>query len=121
MKVAADAPLLPFSVLHFLGSDNSRRAPTYQAIVRNFANLQHPIVYTVNKDRKQKEHNYSTLIRARARNALPRPLEFRPVWWLHIPLNRETDAVDGFPDLEVTVILRNLTAVIQQRGSRVRG
>ena len=65
------------------------------------------------------EHNFVTLIRARARCTLPMTLEFHPVAWLHIPIC--LDAVDEFTDWDETVILRILTAVVQGLGGRRRG
>ena len=53
LKVAANAHAN--SILQFVSSDNSRRAPTYQAISHNFANLQRPMAYTIIKDRTQEE------------------------------------------------------------------
>ena len=103
LKVAANTPI--FTIVQLVSSGNSRRAHTYQSIVRNFANLRPPMAYTVIKGRKQVEHNYSTVIRARARCALSMPLEHHPVWWLHIPLDPETGAVDNFPEWGVTAIL----------------
>ena len=76
-----------------MSTDNSQRAPT-------FGNLRPPMAYTIIKDKTQVEHNYSTLIEARARCALPMPLELHPLVWLHIPRCPETGAVDNFPEWE---------------------
>ena len=112
LKVAASTPTL--SLLHFVSTDNSQRPPTYQALVRKFANLQTSMTYTVIKDEKQIEHNYSTLIEARARCALPMSLDFYPVVWLHIPLCPETGAVDNFLEWYEAAILRILSVAVQR-------
>ena len=116
LKVAANA--LAYSILKFVSSDNSRRAPTYQTIVLSFANLRPPTAYTIIKDRKQVEHFYSTLIRARARYALPLPLEIHPIWWLHIPLNPETGAVNDFPGWDIADPNNSDTTARRQRSTQ---
>ena len=88
LRAAANAPTL--SILHFVISDGSQRGPTYQRAASSFASLRPPMAYTINKDRKQVEHNFVSFIRARARCALPMQMEFHPVAWLHIPINPET-------------------------------
>ena len=79
------------------------------------------MAYTVIKDRRQVEHSFVTIIRARARCALPMPLEFHPVAWLHVPINPHTGAVDSFADGDERVIQRILTTIVQKLGGRKRG
>ena len=62
LKVVASTATL--SLLHFVLTDSSQRAPTYPAKVCNFANLRPPMAYTTIKDKKQVEYNYVALIRA---------------------------------------------------------
>ena len=77
LRVAASTST--FSLMYFVTPDSFQRAPTYQALVRNFANLRPPMAHTIIKDNRQIEHNFVTLVRARARCTLPMPLEFHPV------------------------------------------
>ena len=119
LKVAANASA--YSFLQFVGSGKLRWTLTCQAVVHNFGNLRHPMAYTIIKDRKQVEHNYATLIHACACCALPLPLEFHLIWWLHIPLNPETGALNDFPGWDVPVILRILTTTIPRLVGRVHG
>ena len=77
LRVAASAPAL--SILHFVTSDGSQRGPTYQPVVRNFASLRPPMAYTIIKDKKRVEYDFTSIIRARALCALPMPIEFHPV------------------------------------------
>ena len=116
---AANTPTL--SVLHFVKSDYAQLQPTYHVVARNFPNLRPPMAYTIIKDKKQVEHNFVTLIRARARCALPMPLEFHPVAWLRIPIRPDTGAVNQFPDWNETAIPWILTAIVQRLGGRRRG
>ena len=106
------------SLLQFVKSDDTQRLHKYHAVVRNFANLRPHMACTVIKDKKQVKHNFVSLIRARARCALPLPLEFHQVAWLHIPIRADTGEVDQFPDWDETVILRILTAVVQRLAGR---
>ena len=102
-------------------SDGSQQDPTYHRAVASFASLRPPMAYTINKDKKQVEHNFTSIIRARARCALPMPMEFHPIAWLHIPLNPVTGAADSFTDWNAEVILRILATVVQRLGGRTRG
>ena len=119
LRAAANAPTL--SILHFVISDGSQRSPTYQRAVSSFASLRPPMAYTIIKDRKQVEHNFVSITRARARCALPMPMEFQPVAWLNIPINPETGAALLFADWNAEVILRVLATIVQRLGGRERG
>ena len=119
LRAAANAPTL--SILHFVISDGSQRGPTYQRAVSSFAFLRPPMAYTIIKDRKQVEHNFVSIIRARARCALPMPMEFHPVAWLHIPINPESGPVLSFADWNAEVVLRVLATIVQRLGGRERG
>ena len=77
IRVAAKAPTL--SILHFVDPEDDARQPDFQMLVRNFANFRPPMAYTIIKDKKQVEYNFSALIRARARCAVPMSLELHPV------------------------------------------
>ena len=102
-------------------SDGSQRGPTYQRAVSSFASLRPPLAYTIIKDKKQVEHNFASIIRARARCALSMPMEFHPIAWLHIPLNPETGAADSFANWNAEVVLRVLATIVQRLGGRKRG
>ena len=119
LRVAANAPTL--SILYFVTSDGSQRGPTYQRAVSSFASLRRPMAYTIIKDKKQVEYNFASIIRARARCALPMPMEFHPIAWLHIPLDPETGAADSFANWNAEVVLRVLTTIVQRLGGRKRG
>ena len=119
LRVAVNAPAL--SILHFVTSDGSQRGPTYQTAVRKFACLRPPMAYTIIKDKKQVEYNFTAIIRARARCALPMPMEFHPVAWLHVPLDPETGAADSFAGWNAEVVLRVLATIVQRLGGRKRG
>ena len=119
LRVAANAPSL--SILHFVISDGSQRGPTYQRAVSSFASLRPPLAYTIIKDKKQVEHNFASIIRGRARCALPLPMEFHPIEWLHIPLDRETGAAESFANWNAEVVLRVLDTIVQRLGGRKRG
>ena len=71
LRVAAKARTL--SILHFVDPEDDARQPDFQ--MPNFANFRPPMAYTIIKDKKQVEYNFSALIRARARCAVPMPLE----------------------------------------------
>ena len=79
------------------------------------------MAYTIIKNKKQTEHNFVMLIRARARCALPLPLEFHPVDWLHVPINPSTAAVQDFSSWDEEAILRTLTNAIQRLGGQRKG
>ena len=79
------------------------------------------MAYAIIKEKKQVECHFTSIIRGRARCALPMPMEFHPVAWLHIPLNQETGAADSFADLTAEVVLRVLGTIIQRLGGRNRG
>ena len=68
------------------------------------------------KDKKQLEYNFTTLTIARARCALPMPLEFYPVEWMHISLYAETGTANDFHDWEVNANLRILVFAMQRLG-----
>ena len=116
LRVAALAPIL--SILHFVTSDGSHWGPTYQTAVRSFTSLRPPMAYTIVKKKKQVEYNFTSIIRGRARCALPMPMEFYPIAWLHSPLNQETGAAYSFADWNTEVILRVLAMIIQRLGGR---
>ena len=119
LRVAANTPTL--SILHFVISDGSQQDPTYHRAVASFASLRPPMTYTIIKDKKHVEHNFTSIIRARARCALPMPMELHPVSWLHIPLNPVTGVADSFTDWNAEVILRILATIVQRLGGRKRG
>ena len=119
LRVAAVAPSL--SILHFVTSNGPLQGPTYQSIIRNFANLRPPMAYTIIKDRQQVEHNYLMMIKARARSSLPLPMEIHPVAWLHAPLNPNNGTVATFDGWDVPVVLRILSTIIQRLGGRRKG
>ena len=119
LRVAAVAPSL--SILHFVTSNGPLQGPTYQSIIRNFANLRPPMAYTIIKDRQQVEHNYLMMIKARARSSLPLPIEIHPVAWLHAPLNPNNGTVATFDGWDVPVVLRILSTIIQRLGGRRKG
>ena len=119
LQVVASAPA--FSILHFVTSNGSQRGPTYQTAVRSVASLRPPMAYTIIKDKKQLEHNFTSIIRARAWCALPMPMEFHPIAWLHIPLDPKTGAADSFSGWNAEVVLRILATIIQRLGGRKRG
>ena len=116
LRVATNAPSL--SILHFTITNGPLQGPTYASVIRNFANLRPPMAYTVFKERRQVEHNYLTLIRARARCALPLPLEFHPVAWLHVTLHPNNGAVATFINWDEPTIIRILNTIIQRLGGR---
>ena len=100
--------------------DNAR-PPEFQTLVHNFANFRPPMAYTVVKDKKQVEHNFATLIRARARCAIPMPMELHPIEWLHAPINPGTGALLDFAGWDEPGILRVLANAIQRLGGRRKG
>ena len=116
LRVAANAPSL--SILHFVITNGPLKGPTYASVIRSFANLRAPMAYTVIKERRQVYYNYLTLIRARARCALPLPLEFHPVAWLHVPIDPNSRAVATFVDWDEPVVIRILNMIIQRLGGR---
>ena len=67
------------------------------------------------------EHNFAAIIRARARCALPMPMEFHPVALLHIPIDPHTGAVDSFAEWDVPVVLQILSTIVQRLGGRKQG
>ena len=119
LRMAANTPT--FSILHFVTTDGIQPEPTYRGVVANFNSLRPPMAYTIIKDKKQVKHIFTSIIRARARCALPMPMEFHPIAWLHIPLNPATGAAHSLADWNTEVILRILTTVIQRLGGRKRG
>ena len=119
LRMAANTPT--FSILHFVTTDGTQSEPTYRGVVANFNSLRPPMAYTIIKDKKQVEHNFTSVIRARARCALSMPMKFHPITWLHIPLNPATGAAHSLADWNTEVILRILSTVIQRLGGRKRG
>ena len=97
------------------------RKPTYRGVVANFSSLRPPMAYTIIKEKTQVEHNFTSIMRARARCALPMPVEFHPIAWLHIPLNPAAGAAHSLADWNTEVILRILATVTQRLGGRRRG
>ena len=79
------------------------------------------MAYTIIKDKKQVEHNFVTLIRARARCAKPMSLDLHPVEWLHAPINPSTGAFQDFASWDKPGILRALTNAVQRLGGRRKG
>ena len=118
LRVAANAPTL--SILHFVISDGSQRGPTYQRAVSSFASLRPPMANTIIKDNNQVEHNFASIIRARARCALPMAIEFHPIAWLHIPLNPETSAAASLANWNAEVVLRVLATIVLRLGGKKR-
>ena len=80
LRMAANTPT--FSILHFVTTDGLQPDPTYHRVVAGFTSLRPPMAYTIIKDKKQVEHNFTSIIKARARSALPMPMEFHPIAWL---------------------------------------
>ena len=119
LRVAAKAPTL--SILHFVDPEDDARQPDFQMLVRNFANFRPPMTYTIIKDKKQVEYNFSALIRARARCAVPMSLELHPVEWLHAPVEPSTGALQGFASWDEPGILRVLTNAERRLGGRRKG
>ena len=117
LRVAAHTPTL--YILHFVSTNGSQRGPTYQTAVRNFACFRPPMAYTVIKNRWN--INLQAITQAHARCALPMPVEFHPVAWLHIPIDLQTGAVDSFAEWDVPVVLRILATIVQRLGVRKRG
>ena len=116
LRIAASSPTL--SLLHFLDPQDNARPPEFQTLVRNFANFRPPMAYTVVKDKKQVEHNFATLIRARARCAIPMPMELHPIEWLHAPIIPGTGALLDFAGWDEPGILRVLANAIQRLEGR---
>ena len=119
LRVAASAPTL--SIFHFVKTNRSQWGPTFQTAVKNFSYLRPRKAYTVFKDRKQVEHNFTAVIRARARCALPMPMEFHPVAWLHIPIDPHTGAVSSCAESDEPVVLGILATIVHRLGGRKRG
>ena len=119
LRVAASSPTP--SILHFVDPQDDARPPEFQTLVRDFANFRPPMAYTIIKDKKQVEHNFVTLIRARARCAIPMSLERHPVKWLLAPINPSTCAVQDFASWDEPGILRVLTNAVQRLGGRRTG
>ena len=121
LRAAANARTL--SILLFVISDKSQRGPTYQRSISSLASLRPPMAYTIIKDKKQVEHNFVSITQAqaRARCALPMPMEFHPIAWLHIPINPETGAALSFADWNTAVVLRVLATIVQRLGGRESG
>ena len=116
LRVAASAPVL--SILHFEKTDGSQWGPTYQTAVRNYACLRPQGRYSHQRPETsgKVEYNFTAIIRARARCALPMPKAFHPVAWLHILLDSHTGTVDSFAGWGTAVV-----TVIQRLGGRKRG
>ena len=119
LRMAVNTPTL--SILHFVMADETLAEPTYRKVVANFSSMRPPMAYTIIKDKKQVEHNFTSIIKARARCALPMPMEFHPIAWLHIPLNPATGAAHSLTDWHSEIILRILATAIQRLGGRRRG
>ena len=58
LRVAVNAPSL--SILHFVITNGPLQGPTYATVIRNFANLRPPMVYTVIKERRLPDANPGT-------------------------------------------------------------
>ena len=116
LRVAASTPTL--SILHFVVPQDDVRPPDFQMLVRDFANFRPPMAYSIIKDKKQVEHNFLNLIRARARCALPMPIELHTVQWLHAPINPSTGTLQNFASWDEPGILRVLTNAVQRLGGR---
>ena len=119
LRMAVKTPT--FSILHFVMTDETLTEPTYRKVVANFSSMRPPMAYTIIKDKKQVEHNFTSIIKARARCALPMPMEFHPIAWLNIPLNPATGAAHSLADWNSEIILRILATAIQRLGGRRRG
>ena len=119
LRVAISTPTL--SILHFVDPEDDTRPLDFQMLVREFANFRPPMAYTIIKDKKQTEHNFVMLVRAKARCALPMPLEFHPVEWLLVPMNPNTGAIQDFSSWDEEAILRTLTNATQGLGGRRKG
>ena len=119
LRVAASAPTL--SILHFVDPEDDARPPDFHALVRNFTNFRPPMAFTIIKDKKQVEYNFGALIRARARCAIPMPLELHPVEWLHAPVEPSTGALQHFTGWDKPGILRVLSNAVQRLGGRRKG
>ena len=119
LRVAASSPTL--SILHFVDPQDDARPPEFQTLVRDFANFRPPMAHTIIKDKKQVEHNFVTLIRARARCAIPMSLELHPVDLLHAPINPGTGALQHFASWDEPGNLRVLTNAVQRLGGRRKG
>ena len=78
------------------------------------------MAYTIIKDSRQVEHNFTSIIRAPARCALPMPMEFHPITRLHIPLDPGTGAAHSFADWNTEIVLRVLVTIIRRFGGRKR-
>ena len=76
LRMAANTPTL--SILHFVTTDGPQPDPTYHRVVASLTSLRPPMAYTIIKDKKQVEQNFTSIIRARAPSALPMPMEFHP-------------------------------------------
>ena len=110
--LAASTPTL--SILHLVDPQDDARPLDFQMLVRDFANFRPPMAYTIIKKKKQVEHNFVTLIRARARCAIPMSFELHLVEWLHAPLNPSTGALQNFGSWDEPGILRVLTNAMQR-------
>ena len=119
LRVAASTPTL--SILHFVDPEDDARPPDFQTLVRNFANFRPTMAYTIIKDKKQVEHNFVTLIRARARCAMPMSLEFHPVERQHAPIKTNTGASQDCVSWYEPAILRALANATQRLGGRREG
>ena len=97
------------------------RPPRFQTLAHDFANFRPPMAYTIIKDKKQVEHNFVTLIRARARCAKPMSSDLHPVEWLHAPINLSTGAFQDFASWDKPGILRASTNAVQRLGGRRKG
>ena len=119
LRIAASSPTL--SMMHFVDPQDEARPPGFQTLVRDFSNFRPPRAYTIIKDQKQVEHNFVTLIRTRARSAIPMSLELHPVEWLLAPINPSTGSFQDFANWDEPGILRVLTNAVQRLGGRRKG
>ena len=119
LRVAVSTPTL--SILLFVVPEDDVRPPDFQILVRNFANFWLPMAHTIMEDKKQIEYNFVTLMRARARCALPISLEFHPVEWLHVVIDPSTGVEQDFSRWDEEAILRTLTNATQRLGGRRKG
>ena len=119
LRMAVNTPT--FSILHFVMADETLAESTYRRVIASFSSMRPPMAYTIIKDKKQVEHNFTSIIKARARCALPMPMEFHPIAWLHIPLNPATGAAHSLAGWNSEIILRILATAIQRLGGRRRG
>ena len=119
LRMARNTPTL--SILHFVTTHGLQSDPTYHRVVTSFTSLRPPMAYTIIKDKKQVDYNFTAIIRARARSALPMPMEFHPIAWLHIPLNLSTGAADSFTGWNVEINLRIIATTIRRLGGRKQG